>query len=90
MTTQVIVAAACELRTGEIVVGVRHWDMIMHGQAVGMAANYARGSTQGFIDNRGSFLGREEALEVAKKAGQINRFRKKTQPEDKLFSEDLY
>ncbi|ARK07913.1 hypothetical protein phiA829_093 [Aeromonas phage phiA8-29] len=45
---------------------------------------------QGFIDQWGKFMNREEALAVATAAGQINARRPKTFPETKLFSEDLY
>lgn len=45
---------------------------------------------QGFIDQRGVFMDRREALIVAAEAGQIDTWRPKTQPEHILFSEDLY
>lgn len=45
---------------------------------------------QGFIDQWGKFMNREEALAVATAAGQINVRRPKTFPETELFSEDLY
>lgn len=45
---------------------------------------------QGFIDNQGEFLTREEACVVAREAGQINQVRLKTTPFRELFSEDLY
>ena len=41
---------------------------------------------QGFITDRGRFLNRKEALDVAKKAGQIV---DKHRPYDQLLSEDL-
>ena len=45
---------------------------------------------QGFIDQYGVFMTREEALKVATEAGQINVRRWKTSPAHLLFSEDLY
>ena len=42
---------------------------------------------QGFVNQRGEFLNRFEALLVAAVAGQLI---KKTMPADRLFSEDLY
>lgn len=45
---------------------------------------------QGFIDNQGNFLTREEACIVAREAGQINQVRLKNTPFRELFSEDLY
>lgn len=45
---------------------------------------------QGFIDQWGNFMTREEALEVAKAAGQLNRFREFDGPTYMLISEHLY
>lgn len=69
MTIHRIVCAANRKRfTGEVVLGLRHWDAWMHkldteGDPV----------DQGFIDNRGVFLDRIEAWKVADAAGQIIR-----------------
>lgn len=72
-----------------VITGARHFDLLMHRQIARMNLNPAlvREAEQGFIDNHGCFLDRKEALAVAKAAGQLIR---KTQPEDELFSEDLY
>jgi hypothetical protein len=43
---------------------------------------------QGFVDQRGEYLTREEAFEVASKAGQI--IRRCGGDEGRLFSENLY
>lgn len=45
---------------------------------------------QGFLTNRGRFLNREEALEMAVKNNQIRRWSCGGKPSDILFSEDLY
>lgn len=45
------------------------------------------GTTQGFILDDGRFVDRFEALAIAQANGQLIR---KTQPEDRLFSEDLW
>ncbi len=42
---------------------------------------------EGFYSNKAEFLSRESALEVADKANQIVN---KTNPQDELFSEDLW
>ena len=86
-----IVAAANKLSSGLIVVGVRHHDKIMRKQieAAGKIKE-GRTSEQGFIDNSGNFITREDAVVIAKEAGQLNTFREKTWPEHMLFSEDLY
>lgn len=45
------------------------------------------GTTQGFVLSDGTFVDRFEALEIARSNGQLKR---KTGPEDMLFSEDLW
>uniref|UniRef100_A0AAU8KXG1 Uncharacterized protein n=1 Tax=Serratia phage Kevin TaxID=3161161 RepID=A0AAU8KXG1_9CAUD len=89
---RVIVAAACKY--GDVIItGARHYDRVMHGQLKAFSEDsevrmMKRGEViQGFIDNQGNFLNREEALVVAREAGQI---RYKHGPEYELFSEDLY
>ncbi|ASZ78967.1 hypothetical protein 2050H1_201 [Serratia phage 2050H1] len=89
---QVIVAAACKY--GDVIItGARHYDRVMHGQLKAFSEDSElrmmdRGEVvQGFIDNQGNFHNREEALVIARAAGQI---RFKHPPEYELFSEDLY
>lgn len=92
-----VVCAAC--RYGELIVcGARHFDKVMHSQLRQMredklfAFEVAGRAEQGFIDQYGVFMTREEAFEVAKAAGQLNVRRLKTPHPDstELFSEDLY
>lgn len=45
------------------------------------------GVTQGFLTSEGAFVDRVEALAIAQAAGQLIC---KTQPEDMLFSEDVW
>lgn len=89
-----IVAAANRYEGDVIVVSARHHDLLMNEQLKRLKEFGVIKTThtrdQGFIDNRGVFLSREEALIVAEKAGQINEHREKTDPEYMLFSEDLY
>lgn len=89
---RVIVAAACKY--GDVIItGARHYDKVMHGQLLAFSEDHElrlmkRGDVvQGFIDNQGTFLNREEALLVAQAAGQV---RYKHGPDYELFSEDLY
>ncbi|AYP28447.1 hypothetical protein HWB92_gp189 [Serratia phage vB_SmaA_3M] len=89
---RVIVAAACKY--GDVIItGARHYDRVMHGQLKAFSEDselrmMSRGEViQGFIDNQGNFHNREEALVIAREAGQI---RFKHPPEHELFSEDLY
>ncbi|WP_051241308.1 hypothetical protein [Vibrio litoralis] len=70
-----VIAAACKY--GEtIIVGVRHYDGVMHGQLKqmpqrGLELVESRGDVvQGFIDNKGNFLDRVEALALVKESGQ--------------------
>lgn len=44
---------------------------------------------QGFLTEHGEFVGRREAAIIARNAGQIGG-RKRTDPQDQLFSEDLW
>lgn len=90
LAPRVVVAAANRL--GDyVVVSARHFDPLMHAQikALGLTAEF-RKSTQGFIDQYGTFMDRFEALAVATAQGQIHWRRPKTHPTDRLFSEDLY
>ncbi len=93
--TRVVVCAAN--RYGDIIVlGARHGDAVMSAQLIrlrdtGAITNtHAQGRNQGFIDQWGVYMDRFEALEVAKAAGQIGRWRPKHPGDDWLCSEDLY
>lgn len=86
MTIRIVCAANKKCFTGEIVLGIRHWDAFMHkldteGDPV----------EQGFIDNRGNFHAREAAWQIALSANQIIR---RVGGDDKnggtLYSENLY
>ena len=73
-----------------LLLGARHWDKQMHAQAdaIGFVrANYER-EEQGFIDQYGVFMTRQEAWDVAKAAGQI--IRRVGGDEGCLYSENLY
>lgn len=87
---RVIVCAALKLKNGLVLPSVRHYDMLNHHIIDALKNTGAHKSgdvVQGFVDNMGEFHTREDALVIAVKAGQV---RNKTQPFDKLFSEDLY
>ncbi|MEQ0775910.1 hypothetical protein ABLT15_26750 [Paraburkholderia tropica] len=88
MTQHRIVCAANRKRfTGEVVLGLRHWDAFMQG----VLETEGDPVDQGFIDNRGQFLSRIEAWAVAHAAGQIIR---RVGGDDSnggtLYSENLY
>lgn len=89
-----VVCAAVRYPCGTMLVGPRHFDGVMlmqyrryFGEGHAGHAPGEEQSVQGFVDNKGVFIDRFEALEVAKAAGQIL---DKTHPTDRLFSEDLY
>ncbi|UEM08027.1 hypothetical protein JL101_035850 (plasmid) [Skermanella rosea] len=84
-----IVAAANRLSNGTIICGVRHWDMIMRLAVAQMIDVKKEGAEQGFVDNGGFFLTREEAWPIAEAAGQLLE-RAPTGPRGILFSEDVW
>lgn len=85
-----IVCAAIQDSNGIIVCGARHFDHIMVNTIENLKKFDLTRITQGFIDQFGNFLSREEALEIATKANQVNTRKPKTNPITQLFSEDLY
>lgn len=82
---RVVCAANRGYSNKQIVLGVRHHDSIMNNQI-----DHSKHVVweQGFIDNKGNFLTREEAYTVAFDAGQI--IRRCGGDEGRLFSENLY
>ncbi len=87
---RVVVCAANRARfTGELVIGVRHYDALMRQQINNSESFRGDPVDQGFIDQNGVFMDRVEALAVATAAGQIGRYRPKNAG-DWLCSEDLY
>lgn len=84
--TRRIVCAANRRPGIALVLGIRHCDALMH-----MHPMYGGRMDQGFIDNRGEFLTRIQAWQVAMDAGQIIR---RVGGDDAnggtLFSENLY
>ena len=91
---RVVVCAAMRKRhtdaSLEIVTGPRHFDQTMHEQ-IRSSVNHLKAVEeveQGFIDQYGTFMSREEAYGVAKAAGQIKY--RCGGDEGQLFSENLY
>ena len=66
--SQVIVCAAVRI-AGKVLPSVRHWDAFTRDLARSTGATGKE--EQGFLDNRGQFLTRQEAWVVAEAAGQI-------------------
>jgi hypothetical protein len=77
---------------GDLVfVGVRHFCPVMQFNMRGHdipALRKEHGEMQGFIDQHGVFMDRNEAAIVAKESGQLARYGDVCP--DVLFSEDLY
>lgn len=75
-----------------LLVGARHWSAAMHAQidAIGRDDHNVSIHDQGFIDQFDVYMSREQAYIVALVADQLNQYREKTFPRDRLFSEDLH
>lgn len=75
-----------------IIAGARHYDTVMRSQIEALDKSYwhliKHTEVQGFIDQRGEFMTREEAWQVAFRAGQI--VRRCGGDGSRLFSENLY
>jgi hypothetical protein len=86
---RVVVCAALKNKEGLIVCGARHYDAVMHAQIINSYYVWDKDAAeQGFIDQYGVFMSREEACKVAWYEGQI--VRRCDGDEGKLFSENLY
>jgi hypothetical protein len=91
-----VVCAAIRAADGELLLGIRHYSRDMHRQIEartdGAKFQGRLDEDQGFVDQYGNWMTREEAYQVANAAGQIVR------PEacgnglngPKLYSEGLY
>jgi hypothetical protein len=82
-----VVCAAVKLQSGLIVCSARHFDEVMRAQIRAAGENHT-GAEQGFIDQYGTFMSREAALEAARENGQ--RVRRCGGDNKQLFSENLY
>lgn len=88
-----VVCSAMVHRDGRMILSPRHFDSTVHKQLELLALQgedvMQWGSArQGFVDQQGVFMTREEALVVAKKQGQI--IRRVGGDDLRLFSENLY
>jgi hypothetical protein len=89
----VVCAANRSTKTGRIVCGARHWDNIMRqsvksDMTVPGLPDEWKSAEQGFIDQYGVWMTREEAWEVALAADQIKY--PLSHSEGTLYSENLY
>ncbi len=76
--------------TGVVVCGLRHHAILIPVSllVVSTKEGFTLYKVQGFLTNRGRFVNRYEAYEVAERAGQL--VGKKPHKVRKLYSEDLY
>jgi hypothetical protein len=87
---QVVVCAANRFKSaGVILCGARHWDDVMRAQADAMGIKGGN-EEQGFIDQFGTFLTREEAMQIVKESGQPFNEDRNGGAGKALFSEGLY
>ena len=91
-----VVCAAIRAADGSVLLGVRHYSGDMHEQIVarhdGAKFKHRHDEDQGFVDQHGVFMTREEAYRVADEQGQILDWRACGNGLDgrKLYSEGLY
>lgn len=85
---RVVCAANRDKKSGLIVCGARHYDTVMQPQIVLLGCTQFGDMEQGFIDQWGVFMTREEAWVVAEAANQI--IRRVGGDGKKLYSENLY
>lgn len=91
-----VVCAAIRAADGDVLLGIRHYSRDMHKQITarydGNKFKKRHDPDQGFVDQWGVYMTREEAYKVAEEAGELN------YPEHcgnglegkKLYSEGLY
>lgn len=84
---RIVCAANRHREDGRIICGARHWDKIMRSQ-VDLKLGDSSQWDQGFIDQFGDWLTREEAWVVAEEQGQIRR--RCGGDGERLYSENLY
>ncbi len=87
---QRIVCAAIRNKRGLIICGARHFDVCMKNQIEKSTGWWGDPSQieEGFIDNKGTFLNRNEAYLIAFKNNQI--LRRVGGDKNTLYSENLY
>lgn len=103
MVEQFVVCAANRFTfvdgTQLVVTGVRHWDPLMHAQVRALDQSTWAGMVkeeQGFVDNKGKYLSRYEAWNVALSADQVRQLvgnqhmLRSEDASNQLYSENLY
>jgi len=83
-----VVCAACRWPDGHIILGIRHFSPDMRLSAALQGYEHVAGIDQGFVDQYGQFLTRQEAFKIALENGQYRPYEPYTI--GTLYSEDLY
>lgn len=83
-----VVCAACRWPDGHVILGVRHFSPDMRLSAALQGYDVAECREQGFVDQFGKYLTRQEAFKIALSQGQYRPY----EPYNigTLYSEDLY
>lgn len=94
---RVVVCAAVKFndKAGTLVCSARHFDKCMSDQIARLKQsrrlwNPKGAPEQGFIDQFGVFMGRKEAMLVARYSGQPIDFERNGHDDETLYSEGLY
>lgn len=92
MKPRVVVCSANRNKLGQIFIGARHHDHLMNRAIYGSTDDHsATHWEQGFVDQHGVFMDRQEAWKVAEAAGQIKyRCGGDDANGGTLYSENLY
>ena len=84
-----IIHAAVKTVTGYIVIGKCHADCFYCGKNMGLEMS-PKTRDQGFVTNKGRYVGRELAARISKRAGQLNKNDKSRSRVRVLLSEDIW
>lgn len=87
-TPRRIVCAACRWPDGHVILGIRHFSPDMHLSAALQGYDPKDCRDQGFVDQFGNYLNRQEAYVIAAGNGQYQPYEPYTP--GTLYSEDLY
>ncbi len=74
-TPRRVVCAAIRAADGSVLLGIRHYSQDMHDQIAarrdGEKFKHRHDQDQGFVDQRGVYMTREEAYQIAEAGGQL-------------------
>ena len=88
-----ITAAALMLQNGLVLSmkqPARHHDIMRAASDAGIPSEQICSAEQGFSSSHRPFVTRQQAVRIAREAGQLDKVRPKTGPASMLFSEDVW